>query len=174
MYALFTNDSCHRVCFPTVFIFSSQFSRLIIIWKLKKLWLLDLRIIVPLTVYVWGCRFCKGGGGEGSSPVIFTLQIFLYKSNLSEMKIVMMMVDGKQKSATAWHKWANTWQNQQHDCASSLIRVFAVCMKKPWSLPMHWSHSKHWSDSADVQADLSLCWMHMSFCWFCHAAAQIN
>ena len=24
----------------------------------------------------------------------------------------------------------------------------------------------------DAQADLSLCWVHMSFCWFCHAAAQ--
>ena len=24
-----------------------------------------------------------------------------------------------------------------------------------------------------TQTDLSLCWAHMSFCWFCHAAAQI-
>ena len=23
-------------------------------------------------------------------------------------------------------------------------------------------------------SDLSLCWVHMSFCWFCHAAAQIK
>ena len=28
------------------------------------------------------------------------------------------------------------------------------------------------SDCADVQADLSLRWAH-TFCWFCHAAAQI-
>ena len=43
------------------------------------------------------------------------------------------------------HKWATTWQNQQNECAPSedsdqpvhppsLIRVFAVCMKKPWVL----------------------------------------
>ena len=25
----------------------------------------------------------------------------------------------------------------------------------------------------DAQADLRLCWAHMSFCWFCHEAAQI-
>ena len=30
-----------------------------------------------------------------------------------------------------------------------------------------------WSDWADVQADLSLRWAHMSFYWFCHGAAQI-
>ena len=23
------------------------------------------------------------------------------------------------------------------------------------------------------QADVSLCWVHMPFCWFCHGAAQI-
>ena len=27
------------------------------------------------------------------------------------------------------------------------------------------------SDWADAQADLSLCWAHMPFCWFCHDAA---
>ena len=30
-----------------------------------------------------------------------------------------------------------------------------------------------WSDWADAQADLSLCWAHMPFCWFCHEAAQL-
>ena len=29
-----------------------------------------------------------------------------------------------------------------------------------------------WSDWADAQADLSLHWAHMPFCWFCHKAAQ--
>ena len=27
-------------------------------------------------------------------------------------------------------------------------------------------HSEDWSDLADAQADLSLCWDNMSFCWF--------
>ena len=28
------------------------------------------------------------------------------------------------------------------------------------------------SDWAGAQADISLCWAHMSFCWFCHAMVQ--
>ena len=34
-------------------------------------------------------------------------------------------------------------------------------------------HSELWSDWADAQADLSLCWVHRSSCWFCHAAAHV-
>ena len=30
-----------------------------------------------------------------------------------------------------------------------------------------------WSDWADAQADLSLRWAHIPFCWFCHEAAQL-
>ena len=33
--------------------------------------------------------------------------------------------------------------------------------------------SEDWSDWADAQADLSLRWAHMPFCWFCHEAAQL-
>ena len=29
------------------------------------------------------------------------------------------------------------------------------------------------TDRADAKADLSLHWTHMSFCWFCHAVAQM-
>ena len=31
-----------------------------------------------------------------------------------------------------------------------------------------------WSDWADAQADLSLRWVHKSFCWFRHAVAQFS
>ena len=31
----------------------------------------------------------------------------------------------------------------------------------------NWAHSEDWSDWANAQADLSLRWAHMSFCWFC-------
>ena len=30
-----------------------------------------------------------------------------------------------------------------------------------------------WSDSTDAQADLSLCWVHRSFCWFYHAPTHL-
>ena len=35
-------------------------------------------------------------------------------------------------------------------------------------------HSEDWSDWADAQADLSLHWVHRSFCWFCPDCYKIN
>ena len=64
--------------------------------------------------------------------------------------------------------WTTTWQNQQSDCVPSvdsdqpghppsLIRVFAVRMKKSWVLSYPLSTQRRlWSDWADAQADLSL------------------
>ena len=57
----------------------------------------------------------------------------------------------------------------------SLIRVFAVRMKKAWVLSYPLSAQRRlWSDWADAQADLSLRWAHMPFCWFCHEAAYVS
>ena len=57
----------------------------------------------------------------------------------------------------------------------SLIRVFAVRMKKHWVLSYPFSALRRlWSDWADAQADLSLRWAHMPRHWFCHEAAQIT
>ena len=56
----------------------------------------------------------------------------------------------------------------------SLIKVFAVRMKNAWVLSYLLSAQRWlWSDWADAQADLSLRWAHMPFCWFCHEAARI-
>ena len=80
--------------------------------------------------------------------------------------------------------WAATWQNQQNECAPcedsdqpghppSLIRVFAVRMKKAWVLSYPLSaQQRPWSDWVDAQADLSLLGVH-TFCWFCHVKAHI-
>ena len=74
--------------------------------------------------------------------------------------------------------WAATWQNQQSECAPSkdsdqpgrppsLIRVFAVRMKKPWVLSYPLStQGRLWSDWADAQADLGLRWAHTHFVGF--------
>ena len=68
--------------------------------------------------------------------------------------------------------WGATRQNQQSECAPSedsdqpghspsLIRVFAVRMKKAWVLSYPLSAQRRlWSDWADAQADLSLRWAH--------------
>ena len=56
----------------------------------------------------------------------------------------------------------------------SLIRVFAVRLKKARVLSyLLGAQQRFWSDCADAQADLSLCWAHMPFCWFCHDAAHL-
>ena len=71
--------------------------------------------------------------------------------------------------------WAVTWQNQQNGCASSedsdqpghspsLIRVFAVRMKKAWFLSYPLSAWRRlWSNWVDAQADLSLHWAYSHF-----------
>ena len=82
------------------------------------------------------------------------------------------------------NNWAATWQNQRNDCAPSedsdqpghppsLIRVFAVRMKKPGSLATHRAHS---ADSDQTGRMPRLIWVFagaLSFCWFCHVVAQL-
>ena len=56
----------------------------------------------------------------------------------------------------------------------SLIRVFAVRSKDSQGPKASSSGQRRlWSDWAAAQADLSLCWAHMSFCWFRYAVALI-
>ena len=77
--------------------------------------------------------------------------------------------------------WVATWQNrqnQQSDCVPSedsdqprhppsMIRVFAVRMKKPWVLSYPLSTQRRlWSDWENAQADLSLRWAHSHFVGF--------
>ena len=56
-----------------------------------------------------------------------------------------------------------------------LIRVFAIRTKKAQvlSYPLN-AQRRLRSDWTDAQADLSLRWAHMPFCWFCHEATHLN
>ena len=66
--------------------------------------------------------------------------------------------------------WAASWQNQQNGmCAQRRLRSAWASFSYPLSV-----QRRLWSDGADGQADLSLRWAHMSFCWFCHEAAHLN
>ena len=59
--------------------------------------------------------------------------------------------------------------SDQHGHLPSLTSVFAVRMKKAWSLASHWVHSEDWSDWSDwsdAQADLSLRWTQSHFVGF--------
>ena len=77
------------------------------------------------------------------------------------------------------HDKTNKWHMHPAKTQISLgIRpvwsVFAVRMQKAWVLSYPLSAQQiTWSDWADAQADLSLRWAHMPFCWFCHALARI-
>ena len=64
--------------------------------------------------------------------------------------------------------------SDQPGYSPSLIRVFAVRMKKAWVLSYLLSTQRRlWSDWAGAQTDLSFCWAQRSFCWFCHEAAHL-
>ena len=57
----------------------------------------------------------------------------------------------------------------------SLIGVFTVRVKKPWALGYSESAQRRLRSAwADAQADLSLCWAYISFCWFCHEVAHLS
>ena len=52
----------------------------------------------------------------------------------------------------------------------SLISVFAM-----WRTNIYWCGQRRlWSDWEDAQADLSLRWAHMQYCWFCHVGAHFR
>ena len=71
--------------------------------------------------------------------------------------------------------FATSKDSDQPRHSPSLIRVFTVRMKTHWVLRYPLSTLRRlWSDWADAQADLRLCWAHISFCWFCHEAAQLR
>ena len=90
----------------------------------------------------------------------------LNQNNVADLVLISMV------------RWAETWQHQQSQYAlsedsdqpghpPSLIRVFAVRMKKAWVLSYLLSAQQRlWSDWADAQADLTLCLAHSHFVSF--------
>ena len=57
----------------------------------------------------------------------------------------------------------------------SLIRAFAVrSVGSQGLIVFSYGQRKLWIDCADAQADLSLHWAHISFCWFCHVRAHLS
>ena len=75
---------------------------------------------------------------------------------------------------------AASWQNQQNDVHPAKTQIsLDICpvwqesslsaWRKLRSLATHWAHCKDW---VDAEADLSLHWVHRTFCWFCHEVAQ--
>ena len=104
-----------------------------------------------------------------------------------------------QSSLSAWRNlgsFATHWAHcEDSDQTGRIPRLIWVFVQRTWHLfgivvrrlRLHYYHHHYyyhhlcyplsaqrrlWSDCADAQADLSLCWAQMSFCWFCCAADQ--
>ena len=56
----------------------------------------------------------------------------------------------------------------------SLIRAFAMRSMGSWQPKASPCRQRRlWSDWVDAQAELSLHWVHISFCWFCRTVTQL-
>ena len=150
------------------------------IWALK--WLVQWRIVHSMV--------SQGIIGYVNFPGISQSDLLIHELARPNSKLYRCINPGD--ANTQWlftplfEIWAASWQNQQNDCAlseesdqpghpPSLIRVFAV--RTLGSLGPKLSscgQRRLWSDWADSQADLSVRWAHMPFCWFCHEAAHLK
>ena len=112
------------------------------------------------TIYLKRFHFCS----------VYIVRVRYWRSKLMNINV--------DENFEGYDIWTATWQNQQSGCAPSedsdqpghppsLIRVFAVRMKKAWVLSYPLSAQRRlWSDCADAQADLSLRWAHTHFIGF--------
>ena len=99
-------------------------------------------------------RFDLGTLDSGERSLPFGLPVFSLSFELPHDKTNKMICAPSEDSDQPGH-------------LPSLIRVFAVCMKKAWVLSCPLSAQRIlWSDWADAQADLSLRWAHSHFVSF--------
>ena len=99
----------------------------------------------------------------------------------------MLLLRQKQHFSSAWNAYYHQPDLNMKDMtkptkwlmrpANSLISLDVRPVWSESSLCAHWVSScgqrRLRSGCADARADLSLRWAHRSFCWFCHAAADI-
>ena len=64
--------------------------------------------------------------------------------------------------------WATTWQNQQNDLFTQGRPVRSTVIQGP-----KLSSCGHRRTLIRLGTDLSLCWAHRWFCWFCHVVAHV-
>ena len=86
----------------------------------------------------------------------------------SEVSVVLLVICNLSRDMTKPTKWcAPSEDSDQPGHPPSLIRVFAVRMKKAWVLTyLLRAQRRLWSEWADAQADLSLRWAHIHFVGF--------
>ena len=94
--------------------------------------------------------------------------VFLYSRNkILKIRVGPIMSNEPPHDKTNKMVCAPSEDSDQPGHPPSLIRVFAVRMKKAWVLSYPLSAQRRlWSDWADVQADLNLRWAHTHFVGF--------
>ena len=116
-----------------------------------------------LNMNLFGLHFCH-------TWRLLTLSLHRAHSNTKTILLYQPPRDKTNKMACAPSE-----DSDQPGHPPSLIRVFALRMKKAWVLSYPLSAQRRlWLDWADAQADMSLRWAHIPFCWFCHEAVQLR
>ena len=114
---------------------------------------------------------------------VYKVVVLEFLSGLSPWAVQLLCSSTVKEYPEIQHIWATAWQNQQNYlCVPQRLRSAWASTQSDlsslsaWrnlgSLDTHWAHREDWSVWAYAQADLSLCWEHRSFCWFCRAAAH--
>ena len=80
----------------------------------------------------------------------------------------------RRRSKTDKMACAPSKDSNQPGHPSSLIRVFAVRMKKAWVLSYPLSTQRRLDQTGRMPRLICLRWAHIPFCWFCHKAALMR
>ena len=114
---------------------------------------------------------------ETTELVFFIIKLFTSNS-LLQLDLVCSCHKAAVKPVCAcWFELPHDKTNKMTVCPAKTQISLGTCpvwsesSMSAWrnigSSATQWAHCEDWSDWADAQADLSLCWAHRSFCWFC-------
>ena len=117
--------------------------------------------------------FLHADSEDSLNPILFSLWCFLWESWFMCFSCIFFCLFEAPHDKTIKVAYAPSEDSDQPGHPPSLIKAFAVHMKKAWilSYPLN-AQRRLWSDWEDAQADMSLRWAHMPFCWFYHEAAH--
>ena len=121
------------------------------------------------------CVLCWASASCSEEVLLFSDHSSVWSAFLTVIqKITLIYTYEPPHNKTNKMTCASSKDSDQPGHLPSLIRVLTVRMEKPWGLSYPMSTQRRlWLVWVDAQADLSLCWAHMPFCWFCHVVAHI-
>ena len=126
-------------------------------------------IVIACRPSRYGCRLVRSTATFACKPYVLFVVLHVVRTEWAQNSLLAIFEQQHVKMTCAANE-----DSDQPGHPPSLIRVFAVRMKKSWVLSYPFSEQRRLrSDWADAQTDLSLRWTHMSFYWFCYAAAHL-